>query len=164
MTWRKKALWLSIILIVPFIANALLIRNVKAHPTKVYIDPPSLVNNAKVPGETFTVDIMVDSVTQLWLFEFELTFNPDVIQGVWYIESIGWPVEPGYSFLESAGGFAMVSGGQGWNNTIGKLWLNGAYLATKDPGICPNATTPQVLATVTFEVVGKGETDILLGN
>ncbi len=162
MTWRNKASLLSLLIIAPLIANALLISEVKAHPTRLSIDPPSLVDTAKVPGTQFSVNLMVDTVTDLWLFNFELTFNPDVVQGVWYDEGSGYPVEIVYTFLESAGGFALPSPGQGWNNTIGKLWLNGAFLTDKDPATCPDGG-PGLLATITFEVVGKGETDIRLG-
>lgn len=164
MTLRRKALWLSILLIIPLIAAALPVRDVKAHPTKVYIEPASIIDTSKTPGTQFSVDIMVDAVTDLYLFEFELTFNPDVIRGVWYDAAAipPLPVEIG-TWLGSAGGIAVQNAGMGWNNTIGKLWLTGAYLILKDAAHSPDTTTPQVLAIVTFEVVGKGETDIRLG-
>jgi hypothetical protein len=105
-----------------------------------------------------TVEIWVDNVMDLWGWQFELSFNPDVIQGVEV--QPGLPVELG-PFLGSEGGAVGQLPGPGWNNTIGKLWLTGAYLlVTRDTTIAPDGAGR--LAMVHFLVVGQGETDIRL--
>jgi len=122
----------------------------------------------EVTGPRLTFDIRVDYVKDLWLFNFELTFNPEVIKGVVYDPYVSAfdtrmdPIKRG-PFLESAGGTASLSEGLGWNNTMGKLWLTGAFLggADKNPAKCPDGTG--VIATMYFEVVAKGETNIRFG-
>ncbi len=119
--------------------------------TQIYVE---------ITGPRLSVDIRVDYVRDLWLFEFELTYNPDLLKGVYYDEAWGWPVKVG-DFLGSAGGSVGKNGGIGWNNTLGKLWLNGAFLTGTSPANCPDGNG--ILATVVFEVVAQGETTLHLG-
>ena len=115
----------------------------------------------EVSGSRLTVDITVQDVTDLWGWQFELSYDPNVIEGVWADQYYGGKrtvvIGP---FLESDGGFVMVGAGAGWNNTYGKLALTLAYLSTKDPTYCPDGDG--IIATLVFAVVGKGETEIRL--
>jgi hypothetical protein len=115
----------------------------------------------EVTGPLLEVGVWVDSVTDLWSFQFEVGFNPEVLNGVWFDEGMGWPVKLG-PFLESAGGTVIVSGGGGYNNTLGRLFLTGAYISQIDAAKCPDGG-PGLLATVFFEVVGEGESDLWFG-
>lgn len=65
----------------------------RAAGTAVKLDPPS--QNVSVGSSEFTVDVMVEEVDKLGAFEFQVEFDPDLI------EFTDW--EPG-PFLDSAGG------------------------------------------------------------
>jgi hypothetical protein len=115
----------------------------------------------EVAGGRLALNITASDITDLWGWQFALSYNPNVIQGVWADQYYGGkrPVMIG-PFLGSAGGFVAVGAGAGWNNTYGKLALTLAYLSTKVPANCPDGTG--TIATVIFTVVGKGETEIRL--
>jgi len=113
--------------------------------TIVYVNPPNTFDPALTPDTQLSVDIVVENVQGLRGYQFEMSFNPEVLQGV--------SVEVG-SFLGSAGGNVLELTGQGFDNEAGTLSLTGAMLSEKDPAYCPNGNG--VLATVTFEVVGYG--------
>ena len=114
----------------------------------------------EISGPRFTVAIAVDDVQDLWSFQFEIGFNPDVVQGVYPDEAAGEPFVLG-PFLGSAGGTPILVSGAGWDNTLGRLSIALAYLLQSDPVYCPDGGG--VLATVTFDVVGQGESEIRLG-
>jgi hypothetical protein len=115
------------------------------------------------PGTRFEVDIVVNNVEKIWGYQFELgeplfwKYNPKKYQG-WNPSVLKLiAVEKG-SFLESAGGNVVWSPGD-INNTQGTLSLSLAYLD-------PNQKWPTgsgVLATLTFEVVGYGQSPIHFG-
>jgi len=147
---KKNALWLALLIAIPLIATSIMIDVAEASPIKVYVDPPEILNTNLVPGEEFTVSITVDYVKELSAYQFELSFNPDVIHGV--------SVENG-PFLGSAGGDVMIIGGN-IDNAIGKVELFGGILYPPDVS---NPTGEYgVLASITFEVVGIGSSPIRL--
>ncbi len=111
----------------------------------------------EVTGPRLSVDIEVDYVDDLWLYQYELTFNPDVLQAVWVNPLTPVKIGP---FLGSAGGTVLENPGAGWNNTLGKLPITGAYLTQSDPTYCPDGGG--VLSTAFFEVVAKGESELRL--
>ena len=171
MSWKRKPVLVlfTLILVVPLISAPIWVNIVTAPNTditvpntnKIYVNPPSVVNLALNPGDQFTVDICVDYVEDLWQWGFDMTFDPNVIHGVWYSETEGYPVEADpEGFLASEGGTLAIVGGPGWNNTMGKLWLTQAGLLLKLHPV----TGGGVLARVTFEVVAEGESDITLGD
>lgn len=121
--------------------------------TIVYVSPPSIFDPTLIPGTQFSVDIVVEDVQGLWGYQFEMSFNPEVLQGV--------SVEVG-PFLGSAGGTVLEITGSGFNNEAGTLSLTGATLWETDSAYCPNGNG--VLATVTFEVVGYGGSSLKLGS
>ncbi len=134
-----------------FIVSFAGVETVSASPTYVYIDPPLIMDTEMGPDTIFTVDIVVDYVERLWGYQFDLTFNPAVLQGV--------SVDNG-PFLGSAGGTVIVAPGPGFDNEAGTLGLFGAalYPKTKFP------TGGGVLATVTFQVIEYGDSHIILGS
>jgi hypothetical protein len=130
-----------------------MINPVKAHPTKVYVDyygSSKIFDTYLVPGTQFTINITVDYVEDLWAYQFEIRFDPTILRGV--------RVENG-PFLESAGGTALVAPGPGFDNERGKLGLFSASLFPKENF----PTGGGVLAYVTFEVVGIGESPLDFG-
>jgi len=117
--------------------------------TQIYVE---------VSGPGFKVDIEVDTVTDLWLYVFEMFYDPEIIHGVW-----AEPASPhrNGTFLSSAGGTVNKNPGSGYDDTIGWLSITGAYLSEVDPSKCPDGGG--VLATVVFEVIRQGNSSLRLG-
>jgi hypothetical protein len=152
---RKKMLW--IVALIPLVIS--LIPNAFMTPTStIYVDPPMITD---LPiGTEFSVDICVDYVENLWAYQFWLAYCPAVIHGV-SVENGPFlgkePRPPAHP--------VVVAEGPGFNNTVGELKLFGAFIGFS--GYPPHnrylADGGGVLATVTFEVVGEGMSDIHLG-
>ena len=151
---RKRLVFISFIALL--VIGAIMVANATASSeTTVYVSPPSIWDPAMVQGTQFTVDIVVENVEDLWAYQFWLSFNPRVIHGV--------NVETG-PFLGSAGGEVVVAPGPGFDNEKGELKLFGAAIhfeAEVPENLLPSGGG--VLATVTFEVVGYGNSPITLG-
>ncbi len=148
---RKNLLVLSIAIL--FIGSLALISGAAASPnTIVYVSPPYIFDPTLIPGTQFSVDIVVENVEDLRGYQFEMSFNPEVLHGA--------SVEVG-PFLGSAGGTVYELTGLGFDNEAGKLHLTGALLWENDPVYCPDGNG--VLATVTFEVVGYGGSSLKFG-
>lgn len=149
---RKKTL--LVLFIIGWFASGIIFTN-RASATSnatVYINPPNIFDPTLTPGTQFQIDLIVENVENLRGYQFEMSFNPQVLQG------ISVAVGP---FLGSAGGTTLELGGSGFNNEAGKLGLTGAMLWEKDPAYCPDGSG--VLATITFEVVGYGGSILRLG-
>jgi hypothetical protein len=147
---RGKKVVVSMLLI--SIVASMVIASVGSTSDKpiVYADPVVIFDEGMVPGTQFSIDITVDYVRRLWGYQLTLEFNPAVLHGV--------SVENG-PFLESRGGTAVVVPGPGFDNVAGTLGLFAAALYP----IARFPTGGGVLATVTFEVVGEGESPITMG-
>ena len=149
---ERKALWLILLIAILPITTLTMIDVAKACPISVYVDPPQILDTSLLPGEQFTVNLMVDFVSEPSAYQFELGFNPDVLHGV--------SVENG-PFLGSNGGDIIVFPGEGFDNEKGTLGLFGAII---DPPDLKNPTGEDgILATATFEVVGIGGSPIKFG-
>jgi hypothetical protein len=112
----------------------------------VKVDPPL---TSKAPNETFSVDVAVSDIADdmlLVAWEFNLTFNPEVLQAV--------KVEEG-PFLKQAG--ITMKAGVTIDNSAGVVvagWSLSSYLE-------PGASGSGVLATVTFKVVAEGKSPLV---
>jgi len=112
--------------------------------------PPSTVNQTLVPGMNYTVSIYTDyNGSDVWGYEFELTFDPNVLQGV---EVVNGDLITGSSAVFAQGTF---------NNTAGNLSLTGCFFFFMTPPP-PLTSGPGILANVTFRVIGLGTSDITL--
>lgn len=143
-------------LVLSLVVSVFMMNNTLASPIKVYVDPPSIIDVTMTPGSQFTIDISVDYVEDLWSWQFELFYDPSVLNGV------DFEMGP---FLGSGGGH--ISGPwpdpePEFNNTVGELPLTAAFLMETDPDVC--ADGGGVLASITFEVVGFGGSSITLGS
>jgi hypothetical protein len=165
---RKKLIWT--IVLVPILISTLMATAATSSMSMVSVDPAVIWNSAMVPGTQFPFDIVVDYVENLWGYQFWLSFDPTVLQGV--------SVENG-PFLGSAEGDVLVTPGPGfwyYNETDDSpdWWPGATYAELKlfgasiffmgpppDDAILPDGGG--VLATVTFEVVGTGCSPIELG-
>jgi hypothetical protein len=116
--------------------------------------PRSTLNLELDTGQNYAVSIYTNyNGSDIWGYEFTLTYNPLVLHGVEVIN--GDLITEGVQFTEGE-----------FNNTAGTLSLPGAIglNTTTFPPVRINSTGPGVLANVTFTIVGKGESPITLGS
>ncbi len=135
------ALWLIALLAATGVHAASQARLAVVDPAIGFSPPSSSVN----PGSVFVVDVVVDHVTDLGAFEFEMAFDPAVVhvQGV--------VVGP---FLGSTGN-SVVALGPTIDNVLGKLDF-GAFTLPPRPAAGPNDTG--TVARITLQAVGSGST------
>ncbi len=155
----RKKYW--ILLLIPLIVSMAMVNFARATQNCIYVDPAVIWDTEYDIGDTLTVEIKVDYVESLWSYQFELAFNPAILQGVsvsngdFLGSAIPPPLRP-YYILEFPG--------PGFDNVEGKLGLYGCAIKLQPPP--PPMYFPTgsgVLATVTFEVVGEGMSGIVLG-
>jgi hypothetical protein len=148
---RKKLLSLSILaLLVIGLATTLNLGPVGISAVdypSVYVDPESYVNPSHTSGP-YEVAIKTDYTgLDITAYQFTLSYNPTVLNGVSLAN--GDIIDTGLYFFQPGT----------FDNTAGKLSLTGAFLF----GAGVVVPGPGTLATVTFEVVGIGDSDITLG-
>ena len=116
-----------------------------ASSTTVAVNPSEVIDLS--PGETFSVDITVEDVTDLYGWSVNLTFHSEVLN----VEN----VTEG-PFLKQFGNTFFLPGQT--NNVVGFLTPGGMLFdPTQDPPFPPEgATGDGVLATITFSVKGSG--------
>jgi len=109
--------------------------------------PRRLVNTTLTAGE-YTVSIYTDyNGSDIWAYEFELTYNPSILNGTEVVNGD----------LITQGDVSFIAGD--FNNTKGKLELTTAYTTAQT-----SQTGPGTLATVTFTIVGIGDSNIELSD
>jgi len=152
---RKKLLLPIFLLLVVGVLNVGIPSVSAATPPYIAVDPDSVINYSLGVGDTFTVDIITDyDGSDVWAWEFSLTYDPSILHGV--------AVANGDLISVAKSPFATFMPGT-FDNTAGKLSLTGAFFFYM-PGTTPFTTSgPGTLATVTFEVAGYGDSDIILG-
>jgi len=104
--------------------------------TKIYIDPPSIVDPTLDPGETFSINVNIANVSDLSGYDFSMSYNTAILT------CIGVSVGP----LGN-----MPSPMWEIDDETGNVWVNVTYgtpLTTTDP--------PATLASLTFLVQGRG--------
>jgi hypothetical protein len=146
---RKKILWM--LFLVPLVLGLAPVL-VSATAPYMYVSPDFMW---VTPDKEFSVGIALSYIAKseyLMAYQLELFVDPDVIR------PISWENGP---FLESAGGSASFAPGQGFDETTGKLWLFGGLIVNPQAPQAPEGSG--VLAIVTFEVVGLGDSDIIIG-
>jgi len=127
---------------------------VPEHPA-IYVDPAEIIDPTLVPGTSFTIAIKTDyDGSDVWAYEFSLTYDPSILHGVEVINGdlISLDDSPTATFMSGT-----------FDNTAGELSLTGAFFFYIFPPV-PTAGGPGILANVTFEVVGIGSSDIILGD
>ena len=134
---------LTRLLVVLFVAiwNAL-----PAEATNLFIDPsPKTVTE----GETFTIDIRIDEVADLYAFQFDLGFDPGILSANGIAEG---------AFLLSGGPTLFIPGTI--DNTAGTILETANALNGAVPGVDGSG----VLATMSFIALASGSSSINLFN
>jgi hypothetical protein len=162
---RKKPLSIAVPLLAAFLLLTLSLIQVFAVPPGnadgYYImvvpeetwdsDSPDLT-----PGNDYNITIYTNyDGSDIWQMQFELTFNPAVLQGVQVSNGI---------INSTVHEDAWFDPGD-FDNTLGELSLTVAYFWYEgDPATAPTTSGPGILAYVHFEVIGYGSTDVKLRN
>jgi general secretion pathway protein D len=123
----------------------LLIGSVQAAPI-LSIQPSPLSVGA---GQSFGLDVDIADAADLYAFQFDLGFNPNVISGVSVTEG---------SFLPSGGTTVFTPGTI--DNIGGTITFNSDSLLGAIPGVTGNGT----LATVEFSAISGGSSSVNLAN
>lgn len=126
----------------------------------VYVDPPS--TNLEL-GSIFNISIMTDYYTgdDITAYQFSLTWNPSILAGLEVINDTECIVQDWYIFPGVPDPIPLHIFAPGtFDNTAGSLsatycYFEAAGKVTEGPG---------KLAVVTFEVVGNGDSGIILGS
>ena len=119
----------------------------------IEVVPQSTVDPNLTPGLNYTVSIYTDyNGTDIWGYEFTLTYNPNVLQGV----------EVTNGDLITTATAPIMFHSNGFDNTLGELKRTGSGFSFFEPPP-PLASGPGTLANVTFTIVGAGDSDITLG-
>ncbi len=100
-------------------------------------------------GDNFTVDVNIAGVTDLYDFEFDLSFNPAVLQATNILEG---------AFLSSGGSTFFLPGSI--DNTVGTITFNANTLLTAISGVSGSGT----LAEFDFTALASGASSLDLSN
>jgi hypothetical protein len=110
------------------------------------IDP---VSSTVSTGNTFAVDVNISGVTDLYDYEFDLDFNPAVIQASNVLEG---------AFLNGGGSTFFIPGTI--DNTGGKVTFNADTLLTAISGVSGSGT----LVVLDFIAIAAGTSDLTIPN
>jgi len=94
-----------------------------------------------IPGSPVTLQVLISQITDLYAFQFSLSYNPAVLQATSVTEG---------AFLPTGGGTSFDDGTT--DNTLGKV----SFVADSLSGFVPGVTGNGVLASITFNVIAPG--------
>jgi hypothetical protein len=118
----------------------------------IAVYPRSTLDTALTSGKSYDISIITNyNGSDIWGYQFGLTYNPGVLEGV---EVVNGDLIKTENVTFVAGTF---------NNTIGRLELTLAISENKSasyPYPLLNNTGPGVLANITFTIIGKGDSSI----
>jgi len=117
-----------------------------AQAATVSIEPSSLTVGV---GSAFDLNVDISGVSDLFAFQFDVVFNPEVLSATSVIEG---------AFLPSGGTTAFVPG------TIDNVGGEISVTADSLVGAVPGVSGDGVLATLHFAALATGTSDISLSN
>jgi len=149
--WKlNKSLLIIIISLLVNMGNMVVVNPVFTQPSTVlYVDPPSIIDTTKTPGTNFTININIKDVTDLYKFNFDLTYEKRVLTATNITLGSFFPsnlIIPPYIYINDYEGYANLN--VRLNTSITKVGVSG------------NGT----LATIRFIVDALGESDLYLSN
>jgi hypothetical protein len=114
----------------------------------LYVNPPSIINPSMKPGDEFQVELRAANVSNLYDFEFTMSYDTSVLNGLGIIV---YPFGNSTSFdLE----FQL-------NDTEGRIWVKVQYYPPTEP---LTTIDPVTLVRVYFQVQSYGATPLELTN
>ena len=138
---RKDLSWITLTFIISIATLAVAVgpASVNSSTTTVSVEPPT--TTVAAINETFVINITVSSVTDLFGWQAGMTFNPDVLECLSFVEG---------PFLKTGGTTLWAPGSI--DNTNGIIYPYGATLTGAGTPVSGNGT----LAYVTFKVKAYG--------
>lgn len=103
--------------------------------TRIYVDPPSIEDPNLDPGETFSINVSIANVSNLFSYDFNMSYNTGILTCIGIsVGSLGNMPSPMWKI----------------DDAKGNLWINVTYGTplTTDP--------PATLASITFLIHGRG--------
>ncbi|MFX1265761.1 MAG: CARDB domain-containing protein [Promethearchaeota archaeon] len=121
----------------------------------IAVTPASTIDQDITPGMNYTISIYTDyDGDDVWGFEFTLTYNPNVLEGVDLVNG---------DLITDDVGTTMWSPGS-FDNAAGELSLTGNGFFALPPATPPVTSGPGTLVHVTFSVTSSGDSHINLGD
>ena len=108
---------------------------------KLYVDPPVIIDPRLTPASTFTIDIKIANITNLYSYEFKLLYDTNFLNGIGILI---YPHPSNETHFTSNIGIDDVSG---------IAFVNVSYYS---PALPISAIAPIKLATITFQVQTYG--------
>ena len=138
--FAKKGIWLSLLILFSFTVG---VRQVNATNGSVhlFVDPPSIVDPALQPPDTFNISVKIANVTGLYAYEFKLGYNTAILNCLGAI-TIPFDNETNFSMKVQV------------KDNLGLIWVNVTYYP---PAQSLNTTDPVTLAIIFFQVTDSGE-------
>jgi len=138
---KKNILYISIIISFIFIGVFTVFAN--HTQTKFYVDPPKVFNKKLYEGDTFTVNINIDDVTDLKGYEFKLRYDTNLLDATDVTAS---------TFLSSS----LHCIKREIDDSEGVIWVACMMPLGTENGVSGSGT----LETITFKVMGRGKGDL----
>jgi len=136
----KCQFWLHLILILSLTISTALMSPVTASPTTtLYVDPASIIDTGLTPGKSFTININVAGVTDLFGFNFKLKYKTAVLTAT--SVAIGSFLLPDYIEWQNE-----------INDAVGYVWYSVSQDLYEEAGVTGSGT----LATISFTVDALG--------
>jgi hypothetical protein len=110
----------------------------------IAVEPPTIIDPAMVPPTTFQINITIANVTDLYGYEFSLSFNPTILC------CIGLTIRDPLNETHYTPEFAV-------NNTAGLVWVKVSYYP---PAVPITTNVSETLVTLIFRVIGFGATPL----
>jgi len=117
-------------------------------PPTLAVEPPLIIDPTLTPPKTFEINITIINVTDLYGYEFSLSYDPTILC------CISLTIRDPLNETNYLPEFAV-------NNTAGLVWVKVTYYSPAIP-ITTNASVP--LVTLIFRVKGLGVTPLDLHN
>lgn len=142
----KEKILLYMLLTALLLANIAAIHIGVASPdeTKLYVDPPSIIDPTLTPGKSFSINVTIANVTDLYGFEFKLRYNTTILTGLGVI-IVPFPNQTDYTSNMSI------------NDDEGIVFVNVTYHSPAEP---LTTTDPATLARIFFWAAAVGSTDL----
>ena len=137
---KKIHLLLPLLLSLATILPAITLKAQASPMPKLYVDPPSIIDPTLMPPKTFDVNISLADVTNLYGYEFNISFNPSILTCL-------------YLMVNDVLGETSYTADTLASNIKGFVWVKVAYYPPATP---ITTSAPVALATIHFRVKSPG--------
>jgi hypothetical protein len=139
---KKIHLLLPLLLSLATILPAITFKAQASPMAELYVDPASILDPTLVPPKTFDVNVSVANVTNLYGYEFNMLFNPNVLTCL-------------YVIVNDVLGETSYTVDTLTSNINGFVWVEVAYYSPATP---ISTSAPVALAMIHFRVKSPGTT------